>query len=57
MVNRMNKELNIKYLHQMKQLDNESDHEYADEILCELLKDLGYKELVEVYEKLPKWYS
>ena len=53
----MNKELNKKYLQQMKQLDNESDHEYADEILCELLKDLGYKELVEVYEKLPKWYS
>ena len=53
----MNKELNEKYLSQMKTCKNEVDHEDADYILCELLEKLGYKELVDVYRDVPKWYS
>ena len=53
----MNEKLNEKYLSQMRKLKDESDHDYADDILCELLEELGYIELVEMYRKLPKWYS
>ena len=41
----------------MKKLKDESDHDEADYLLCNLLEELGYTELVEVYRKLPKWYS
>lgn len=37
--------------------DIETRHMLADEVLCELLKQLGYQEVVEEYEKLPKWYA
>ena len=38
-------------------MDRESAHIYADDILCKLLKELGYKELVEEYDKIHKWYA
>lgn len=53
----MNEELNKKYLSQMKNLSSEFDHDIADSILCDLLEELGYHELVDAYIKLPKWYS
>ncbi len=53
----MNKELSEKYLEQMKTCKDEFDHEDADYILCDLLEELGYKELVATYRKVPKWYS
>lgn len=53
----MNKELSDKYLEQLKTCTWEGDHDVADFILCELLKELGYTELVEIYKKVPKWYS
>lgn len=53
----MNQELNEKYLSQMKSCKSEADHEDADYILCELLEKLGYKELVDAYRDIPKWYS
>lgn len=53
----MNKELNQKYLLQMETCKNEFDHENADYILCGLLEELGYKELVAAYREVPKWYS
>lgn len=53
----MNKELNEKYLEQMKTCESEFDHEDADYILCELLEELGYKELIATYREIPKWYS
>ena len=50
----MNKKLNEKYLNQMKQLvdifDTEVAHSTADEILCELLLEMGYKDLVDEYK-------
>ena len=32
-------------------------HEKADELMCELLRELGYGEAVEIFEKMKKWYS
>lgn len=53
----MNEQLNEKYLSQMRKLKSEFDHEEADWMLCDLLEELGYTELVEAYRKVPKWYS
>lgn len=49
--------LKDKYLSYMKMLKDESDHDEADMLLCNLLEELGYTEIVDVYRKLPKWYS
>lgn len=35
----------------------EEFHWEADNVLCELLETLGYKETVEYFKKHPKWYS
>lgn len=56
----MNKKLNEIYLKQMKECakyETEHSHIEADSILCELLKKLGYTELIETYQNLEKWYS
>jgi hypothetical protein len=37
--------------------DTESFHFEADLLLCDILKDLGYSETVELFKKLPKWYA
>ena len=37
--------------------DREVAHREADWILCELLTELGYKEIVEIYHKIGKWYA
>lgn len=37
--------------------DPEMDHGDADDLLCEFLKSLGYGHLVEIYEKVEKWYA
>lgn len=50
-------ELKDKYLSYMKVLKDEADHVEADNLLCDLLEELGYTEVVDTYTKLPKWYS
>jgi len=37
--------------------DKESAHGIADDVLCNLLKTLGYRDVVEEWEKVPKWYA
>lgn len=37
--------------------DLSAPHEKADSILCNLLVDLGFKEIVEVYKSFEKWYA
>lgn len=58
------KEKHQKYLKQMRQAnkesrddDAESWHIKADDILCELLNELGFKQIVEEYGKVKRWYS
>ncbi len=53
----MNEELNVKYLMKMKELQSELEHDEADWLLCSLLEELGYTELVDTYRKIPKWYA
>lgn len=59
----MDKILNEKYLGRMNELkdkfgdDKEILHVEADDILCELLVELGYIELVNAFCKVPKWYA
>jgi hypothetical protein len=42
---------------QSKDADIEMVHSIADEVLCDLLLELGYELVVEEYKKVPKWYS
>lgn len=58
----MKKEVIIKEaIEEMKKLVNNADYEIAhieaDGILCDVLTKLGYKELVDVYEQVGKWYA
>lgn len=35
----------------------EYDHSMSDSLLEDLLKELGYEEVVSVYDKVDKWYA
>lgn len=35
----------------------EEAHIDADNLMCKVLKDLGYEKGVEIFERMPKWYS
>lgn len=37
--------------------DTEAAHSVADEILCKLLRSLGYRDVVDEWEKVEKWYA
>jgi len=37
--------------------DWEGAHANADRVLCELLKALGYADVVDEWEKVGKWYA
>lgn len=55
----MTRERAIKDLYQLQiyGYDTEADHSTADRILCELLKALGYEDVVAAWDKIPKWYA
>jgi hypothetical protein len=37
--------------------DTEVAHLHADEVLCQLLISLGYKDVVTAYHDIGKWYA
>jgi hypothetical protein len=37
--------------------DIEARHADADKLLCDILKSLGYKQVVVVFEYMDKWYA
>lgn len=37
--------------------DIEAAHIDADDILCKLLSDLGYEDVIHLYHKVSKWYA
>lgn len=37
--------------------DTEMDHCEADDLMCALLRSLGYGEGVDIFEEMPKWYA
>lgn len=52
-------ELQTKYINLLKEVDKsdtESSHISYDTILCNLLTELWYSEVVEEYNKIDKWY-
>jgi len=56
----MDKKECMKLLRKAKRLsrdDPEAAHGNADEILCKLLESLGYKDVVELYHSIEKWYT
>lgn len=53
-----NKEEYLERLKELKLLnDPEIAHEKADKVLLELLVDLDYKDIVEAYREIERWYS
>lgn len=37
--------------------DEPRSHQEADEVLCDLLRALGYGEVVVAWREVPKWYE
>jgi hypothetical protein len=37
--------------------DVEEAHAYADDVMCDILIELGYGEGVEIFKKARKWYA
>ena len=37
--------------------DGEGQHQDADELMCSVLRSLGYGDGVDIFEKMHKWYS
>lgn len=37
--------------------DRENVHRNMDRLMCDLLRELGYGEGVDVFELAPKWYA
>lgn len=37
--------------------DIELGHSHADQVLCDVLNELGFQELTEMFDKLDKWYA
>lgn len=37
--------------------DPESSHEEADALMCGMLKELGYRDGVKIFEEMEKYYS
>lgn len=42
---------------EQKSGDIEAAHSNADDIICLLLEELGYSDVVEEYHKIDKWYA
>ena len=38
-------------------IDIESNHRYADGLLCDMLVELGYEDFVDDYRQIRKWYA
>lgn len=49
------------YVDRLRQLqgngDKELQHVRADDVLCDLLKRLGFEAVVDEFEKVDKWYA
>ena len=47
----------IEKLHGLLNEDEEVAHCAADEVLCELLEQEGFGDVVRAWRAVPKWYS
>lgn len=50
-----------KYIEELNTLHNSTDeeraHDKADDLLCKFLTELGYVDVVEAFNKVPKYYA
>jgi len=54
----MTREQAIEQLKKVKQYDDsEKIRSYSNRVLCALLKQLGYADVVAEWEKVEKWYA
>jgi len=57
----LTKKEKVFYEGELEILVNEGDieiaHGIADELLCKILTDMGYKKIVRLFNKLHKWYA
>lgn len=58
----LEKEFSVKgFANEMRRIDRdhfpEMAHILADELMCKLLRELGYGEGVDIFEKMDKWYA
>lgn len=37
--------------------DEEQKHAVADELMCEVLRRLGYEKGIQVFDNMDKWYA
>ncbi len=47
----------IDRLNEAAKFDTESAHEVADEVLCDLLRELLFDDVVDAWQKVEKWYA
>lgn len=47
----------LRAIRSAKNFDTESAHTCADKALCDLLIELGYEDVVTLWEEVPKWYA
>ena len=47
----------IESIERWNKLDKETAHLEADRLLCALLRELGYGDVVLAWECIPKWYA
>lgn len=55
----MDKAKSDMYVYRLRRVskDQELGHLEADEILCDLLRGLGYDAVVDEWKKIKKWYA
>lgn len=58
----LEKEFSIKgFTNEMRRIERNNNtelaHIFADELMCKLLRELGYGEGIDIFEKMDKWYS
>ena len=58
---KLKKRKEIHYIEKLKlcqkNIDTEYAHMEADLIICDLLIELGFKDVVDEYDKVGKWYA
>ena len=58
----LEREFSVKgFANEMRRIDRNNDtemaHILADELMCKLLRELGYGEGVDIFKQMDKWYS
>ena len=47
----------VKLIEEINNFDTEAAHWQADVVLTSLLNQLGFNDVVELYERVEKWYA